>query len=292
MSGAMKFFTINPINYYLPVGNAEGAGAGAGDGIGNGEGGGEGADGGASGSGSDNAGAGDGAGGGEGSGSGAGSSSSFDWSKWNGDPNTVPDSHREAFKAFEAQNQKRGREELNRLLQQHVSQKFADSRQKLPDIGDKQNLTGEQLKQILNERDRIQRSNDRIAQFQTGFEELVGAPAQFGEASILFSDTKEVDAFEAFIRETGKNGLTPRDFLLLFKQKEILSAHADARIRAFEKSLKKGNPNPGGSGGGGGSSTGGNSNASGGNAGDSLEEFIKQDNPGLYRAIMAGKVQL
>ena len=257
----MRLFTLDVRDYYIPVGNAETVpqdvsppetGGESNDGVG-----------------------------------GESSEGGFDWDGWDGKETSIPETHKAAFSAFQKRQSVDNQSKIREALVTHVRNKFADSIRKLPEAsGD--NLTAEQMNNLLRERKAIETQNSRLRDFQTSFEEIVSGPTQYGDASILFSSAADVDKFDAFIREKASK-LSPKDLLLLYKQDEILKHHGDARVRAFEKTLGKGSVATDG-GGKRAPLKPGNLSGGGSPEDDSLEAFLKQENPELYRAMMAGKV--
>lgn len=228
--------------------------------------------------------------------------SEFSWSSWDGNSDSVPESHREAYSAIQNQFNKSNAAKVGESLAQNLRDRHARQRQAAAAAAQQNRsqgdgdgtLTRAQLDAELKQREHRRIIEERTNAFRTGMEQLVSAPQQFGGASIAFSSQEEVGAFENWMRDKFNNGLSPNEMLKLYKHDQILKAHGEHSVREFEKKLGSrgrqirdgGRIEPG-------NKTENNRvNQTGESDGRvaSLEDFLKEENPAAHRAIKAGQI--
>jgi len=226
------------------------------------------------------------------------STSTFSFDTWDGKRDSLPPEQQSAFDAFSKTQESRQGEAVRRQLLKNLEERYrqqdAGSRPASQDDGkaDEQ-LTRAQFNELIKSREAEANRRARLDAFRNGMKEVVGGVNQFGDATVAFNDPTEVTDFENWIGEMFNGKLTPKDLLFLYRRDQILKANGEAAVRKFEKSLKDRKD---------GVTTGGRTEQTGqkrkqddGNLGGdvrglSLEEFIKKENPGLHRDILAGKL--
>lgn len=228
--------------------------------------------------------------------SGSGGGGSFDWSTWDGSPDSVPEDQKHVYEAVYSRISSSAEETIRKALAEKVRAKLGGSDQqvdvqaKIKQLSENEGITREQLaeeiRRIQAEAERSRRAQD----FRDRYISMIEKPVVVGDATIAFTSEEDVNAFEKYMTEKLNGGITPEDLLKLHRFDSIIEAAKQAAVRDFEKKLKK--------------SSGGTRASD--NSGkvvksrvapqevddSSLEEIIKKKHPDFYRKIASGEVSL
>lgn len=235
-----------------------------------------------------------------GQGDGGSAAASFSFDSWDGDSNTLPEQHKEAFAAFGRHREASANDQVRSALVRGLNDRYRSQDQAKQQQAQQQAASSGSEPQYMTKADfdraqANQKRQGRIQSFRDGMIDIVGKPQKYGDATVTFTDQSEVDDFEGWMQGMFNGKLTPQDMLFLYRRNEILQAHSDARIRAFEAKLggnrqnltagnRQGPPSPK-------SNTTQQANGEGRRV-PSLEDFIKQENPDAAAAIARGELSV
>ena len=232
-----------------------------------------------------------------------GGGDSFTWDSWDGNEGSLPDTHKQAYKAINSRRESSAGDEIRRQLVDGLRSKFEEQKRasspRRQAAGDNDSpITEADFERRLSERDRQRKLAERTDSFRRGMLDVVGKPQQYGDATVTFNSQEEVKGFEDFMREKFAGGISPREMLAIYRLENILKAQSDAAVRRSEKTLgtrKKGIQS------GGRISQNANNNNNqkqekaslgDGRRVPSLEDFVKSENPDAFSAITRGDLNV